>query len=1526
MPCPPVMASGDESIMHTQNEDYIAVAPLGLPKGGGTMRGMGGALGAAGPTGTAGYSLPLPISAGRGYTPALALQYSSGAGNGTFGLGWQLPLLRIARRTNRGVPNYNEHDEFIGPDGDVLVPERDAQGAIITQTCTHFDGAALDKTYQVCRYFPRVEGGFDRIERWWTNGDVHSTFWLIHGADGQLHCLGKTDSARTACADASGNPRVAEWWLEESVSPTGEHIAYCYRAENVQGVTDSRPVGALHHLVEICYGNIAQAAGLYLWRYSSLAQAEQNEGVSWLFRLVFDYGERSLDSAAAPDCAVKGGEWLARTAPFSGYEYGYETRCHRLCRQVLMYHQNFTELASGAPILVSRLLLDYDDNPVLSRLQGAQLWAYQGDGTAISQPPLMLQYAEFEAAPMVNGWAPWEGLPGLDDGQPFQMVDLYGEGLAGLLYQAGNGWHYREPMRAGAPVAGSASSDPVGYGPWQALPQLPSLQSRHVRLMDHDGDGRLDWVITQPGLAGCFTLNPNKTWSGFTPFRALPREFFHPQAQLADLIGAGLSDLALIGPSSVRLYTNQRDGFGIGQDVAQDVDTRLPMAGRDASTLVAFSDILGSGQQHLVEIRHDGVWCWPNLGRGHFGQRLHLPLASEDASIGFDEQTRFDPKRVFLADIDGSGASDLIYARGDALDLYFNQSGNGFASKVILPLPAGVRFDRLCQLNLADLDGKGVASLILTVPYPTVRHWRYDFCQEKPYLLTGINDNMGGSTRLHYRSSAQFWLDDKQQDSRQVSRLPFAVQTLAMVESRDEISDSLLSQHCRYSYGVYDGVEREFRGFTLVETTDTSLNAKENDETIAYTPPVLTRTWYHSGCEEDELNLPGQPWDKDAHSHALQGSRLTSWDGSQDVEWTAHSAERWWLFRALKGYVLRQEVYGLDGSSLQQQPYSVSSYRYQVRLHQSNGDGVAPVVLPGGLEQLSYHYERIIGDPQCQQLVELARNQYGQSTWSVAISYPRRTLSSETRDEYSNALPAGMLPTSTLDSTVDDQQGQLRLQEQRQSYYQLDGRQPDSPWLLGIPWQQRSNVLTPASVPIEGLSFEALMADDGLLASQQARCLAGQQEMFYHESPPSKLPVQASHSVVAELDNTALSAYDDVLSDLPARLAVAGYYEAETILEFDDEPAGKLWVASKGFTTYYDQQQFYLPKEQQSTLLTGATTYNYNRYGLPTTSTDAMGNTVTVESFDWRFLTPIKLKDINDNYSEVELDAFGRVLAGWFYGSEADHIKVGFTDPTSADRQPTTVTALINAAAPISVASRNAYDPFSWMGTISSADIVEALDSAGVAALLAQRFILPETSGLHYITAWGHAWGASNAELPGYTSAANSTLRTLIKAAPLLPPHAAAIQADRYPDSSYYLDSLPQQIHASVSYSDGLGRTLQAAVRDESGEAYQRTPDGELAVDNAGDLIEATAAQRWAVSGRVEYDNKGQAVRVYQPFFVDDWQYVADRSLRTNGYADTHFYDPLGRESRVLTALGYQRRTTYSPWFVVAEDENDLSA
>ncbi|MBA2519985.1 MAG: hypothetical protein H0V24_09990, partial [Chloroflexia bacterium] len=97
-----------------------------LPKGGGAVRGIGEKFSINPLNGTASLTVPIPVSPARsGFGPQLMLSYDSGAGNGPFGVGWSLGLPNITRKTDKGLPTYDdagESDEFILSGAEDLVP------------------------------------------------------------------------------------------------------------------------------------------------------------------------------------------------------------------------------------------------------------------------------------------------------------------------------------------------------------------------------------------------------------------------------------------------------------------------------------------------------------------------------------------------------------------------------------------------------------------------------------------------------------------------------------------------------------------------------------------------------------------------------------------------------------------------------------------------------------------------------------------------------------------------------------------------------------------------------------------------------------------------------------------------------------------------------------------------------------------------------------------------------------------------------------------------------------------------------------------------------------------------------------------------------------------------------------------------------------------------------------------------------------------------------------------------------------
>ena len=67
---------------------------------------------------------------------------------------------------------------------------------------------------------------------------------------------------------------------------------------------------------------------------------------------------------------------------------------------------------------------------------------------------------------------------------------------------------------------------------------------------------------------------------------------------------------------------------------------------------------------------HNGrVDYWPNLGYGEFGERITMTNAPH-------LEYNFDPKRLFMVDLDGTGCADMVYVDFDKVHFWFNQSGN----------------------------------------------------------------------------------------------------------------------------------------------------------------------------------------------------------------------------------------------------------------------------------------------------------------------------------------------------------------------------------------------------------------------------------------------------------------------------------------------------------------------------------------------------------------------------------------------------------------------------------------------------------------------------------------------------------------------------------------------------------------------------------------------------------------------------------------------------------------------------------
>lgn len=1438
----------------------------------------GRSWGEIGVTGQRSYTLPLPTLDARSLNPELQLVYDGNAGNGTCGLGWDLPLTAISRKTSKGVPKYEDAD-IMQADGTDLRPELTADDKILSTRRTLGIGRRA-REFSVVRYIPRLESTFDRYELW--TPDDGNPFWIIARADGSQQCYGITPDSCIYDPEIPGH--IAAWLLVEIRNAVGENIFFEYKRDDNE-VDPRFDYRAQRYLRQVCYCNKTASSDLLCLDHA------QPQDLEWLFRLIVDYGERDTGLDAVPPFkAPDENAWPLRSDPYRMHRYGFEVGSRRLCRQFLLFNNTGPE-----KVLVNRLLLEHQATALhYNHLSAAHYMSYDAEGRVKHSPPLEYFYEAFTPNTVPQAFLALDHMPGLNDGQLYHCVDLFGEGVPGFLCQYDGAWYYREPLR------GTPGTDEIVYGPWSLLPLIPNADSNKTVvqiLTDLTGDGCLDWVVAQPGGSGYYTFNPDGSWSSFKPFNRFPLEFFHPLAQMGDLSGDGLQSLALIGPKSVRVYANLREqGFAPGQDVPHGPD-RLPLFGDTRSELVFFGGMGASGTD-LCRIRHDEIRCWINLGHGQFRSGFKL----SDLSFDYGE---FDADRVRIADLDGSGAPAFIYLSSDYFEIWFNHGGNGLASTPIrVPWPEGVRYDNFCQVSFADLQGVGCASLLLTVPHMKPQHYVYHFVSQRPYLLTGCNNNMGYGATLKHRSSMQFWMDEKRKElmarRRPVCRLPFPQMVLHCLQQVDEITGNQLNQFFEYFEGYYDGSEREFRGFGRVCQIDSELEPGTAES--GHTAPMRVTHWFHTGqcidlplkniCELDPQATP---------LGATVYSRFDAVEGTEVTPKPYPGAENEVAY-ALSGRPLRSEVSQADDPE-PTRLFSLTEHRYRVRQVLDKPSSL--LVLEQ--ETRSHQYERIMDDPLCQHVVNMEWDEYGLLTHGFTVACARRrTEADEPPFDQEDQRQAWM-------DSHDEQQQCFYLTETRAGFKHLT---EEGHWLLGLPWRQRSNALKlpkgtlPGGLRQEDISFESFTRHMDSAQWAAARELTSLSQQTYLEADGKlHFPPLAGPMEQAVFDKKALSAYDDIPPpfSIRAELQTIGYRPMNVF--FPDDPVEdglkNLWSADSGFFTYTGANGFYHVTDVQQTASHGVTHITGDENHLLTIAITLPDGCTTSITHDLHTLQPLSITDANDNIQEVLYEPGGQPMVHSFHGTEEGK-PAGFM-PLAEYPEQTDLSVEYALAHPkevlASAASVVRTELHSWMPLLAPGTLPLKRSE-----WIAKGLILPDGR----IRASALRWLNQRKK----RTASEQTLFEIIRTAKRQPVHSLNLVADRY-----HTDPL-QLIQMVIAYIDGFGRELQSKQLVPPGDAYVATAENNLALDRGQPRI-APADPRWRVSGRVEYNHKGETIRVYRPYFLNTHLCINDSSMRERGYHDRMFYDALGRPIQTINALGHLAFDILHPWFKLSYDFND---
>jgi RHS repeat-associated protein len=1541
----------------SQSQGFAISAPaLSLPKGGGAIRGMGEKFAANPVTGTGSMSVPIATSPGRGgFGLQLALSYDSGAGNGPFGLGWSLGIPMISRKTEKGLPQYldaTESDTFMLAGAEDLVPELAEDQGRLTDATVRVYGA----DYLIRRYRPRTEGTFARIERWTSVTDASTVFWRTISRDNITSWYGRAPESRVF--DPENAVHIFQWFLCESYDDRGNAVLYRYKREDGAGVTrasvfemnrPARSREAASYVASILYGNRRPflpdlAADGVAW-----PDAPPDRD-AWMFEVVFDYGDvpalaGSQGDGLQPELGLRG-TWTVRRDPFSSHRAGFEIRTWRLCRRVLMLHHFPGEVTAGSHCLVRSTDLDYalPDRPEdaaqasYTVLRKVTQRSYQRTDpvtapaagyASAAMPPLEFAYS----APSVDATvrriaaADLPNLPVGTQGSGYQWVDLEGEGLSGVLSEQGGAWHY-------SPNRGDGR-----FGPSKvvaSVPTLAALAQGRQQLMDLAGDGEIDLVDFGSPTPGLFERDQDGGWKSHVPFASLPNiDWQDPNLRFVDLTGDGHAD-ALVSEHGVWTWypSLQETGFALqrNQRQAADEDAGPRLVFNDGTQSIFLADMCGDGLSDLVRIRNGELCYWPNLGYGRFGRKVTLANAPR-----FDAPDAFDPARIRLADIDGSGPTDVIYLGRSGAQLYFNRSGNSLSDARVVPLPVATH--NLGEIQVVDLLGSGTACLVWNSPLPAdaAHPVRYvDLMADgKPHLLQRVVNTLGGWTEVSYTPSTRFYLDDLAAGRPWLTRLPFPVHCISKVTVYDAWRGTAFSSTYSYHHGYFDGQDREFRGFGRVEQVDldsygTDANIDSpwvTDDRRLFQPPVKTVTWYHTGRAASLPDVLGQ-FAAEYFPQRFSG-RLPTDPGSfaekpladPDLPAGLTALETHEALRACKGMLLRQETYELDLDDLmgpdhrqrEVRLYTVTVRNCRIKRLQSRGPNRHAVFLVTDHEAITYEHDLPIPggnpplrpDPRISHVLTLRHDAYGNAEQVVTIGYPRWS--------------EGSYPGLPEPRRIADVQAELHATYVEMRYTSevlLPARDSDplAPlrhYRLPQPCETRSYQLSGL-----GLTRGGYLGPDDLgrlqLSEDQRRfpapaSAANQRavaNLLYHQQPIDGTPHRRiiTHSRTLYFDAAA----DDASPDQPLPLGQLGprglvyesYRLALTDALLDAVFADKLdWRADTASTSAPGRtcrdvlrqaaRSGYVAGSAQG--LGGRADEYWIRSGiagfapdanehffLPERFTDAFGATTTLR-FDPLDLFVAQSSDARDNITRVERFDY-RVLAPVeLVDANGNHVEIAH------DLRGLVVASALKGKMVQGRWQADTLEGFDFAQRNPSpwavSDFCATRDFRPAEEATARRWLGGAT--LRFVYHFGGPYDAMGRPL------ANARMAS-----------ACAISREIHAGRPGGRDT-PMQI--ALECSDGSGAVLMQKVQAEPAPG---TPD----------------RRRWLVNGLTLVNNKGKPVKQYEPAFSDAF---GAELPQMNGVSTTVFFDAAGRVVRTVMPDGSFSRVEVSPWDHSLWDAND---